>query len=112
MKKHILYILISSVLFSCSAGSGIEDARAHAYLRSSHKLCAADSPEELEMISYDLYKELSMLNAALVPIEELERGAMSGNEEYAAVLAYINLCKEYYERLLSLSMMSHYICTK
>lgn len=109
MKKQLLCILISSILFSCSGRPGADDARACAYQRAFFELSVTVDPAEMETISYELYKELSRLDATLTSIGELKHGAMSGNEEYAAILAHIELCRENFERLLSLRTMPYYI---
>lgn len=58
MKKIILFTLLP-LLFSC----GVSDERIDAYERAEKKVRKASSSESLELIAYDLSKELYEIDA-------------------------------------------------
>lgn len=58
MKKIILFTLLP-LLFSC----GVSDERIDAYERAEKKIRKASSSESLELIAYDLSKELYEIDA-------------------------------------------------
>ena len=96
MKKIILFALLP-LLFSC----GVSDERIDAYKRATKKVRKASSSESLEMIAYDLSKELYEIDAE----EDLTLSQMKAlaatDEEYKEVVEAIANAKTLFDEALS-----------
>ena len=96
MKKIILLTLLP-MLFSC----GVSDERIDAYKRATKKVKKASSSESLEMIAYDLSKELYEIDAE----EEFSLAQMKSlavaDEEYKEVVEAIAKAKTLFDEALS-----------
>ena len=96
MKKIILFALLP-LLFSC----GVSDERIDAYKRATKKVKKASSSESLEMIAYDLSKELYEIDAE----EDLNLAQMkslaAADEKYKEVVEAIAKAKSLFDEALS-----------
>ena len=96
MKKIILFALLP-LLFSC----GVSDERIDAYKRATKKVRKASSSESLEMIAYDLSKELYEIDAeeefSLLQMKTLA----ATDEEYKEVVEAIAKAKTLFDEALS-----------
>ena len=75
--KKCLFLLLLPLLGSC----GVSDSRIDAYEESIPAVEKAGSREELLRITYDLSKQLHVLDMQNMPVAELERAAVAGNED-------------------------------
>lgn len=96
MKKIILFTLLP-LLFSC----GVSDERIDAYERAEKKIRKASSSESLELIAYDLSKELYEIDAN----EELSlaqiRILAATDEDYKEILDAIAEARAAFDEALS-----------
>lgn len=96
MKKIILFTLLP-LLFSC----GVSDERIDAYERAEKKVRKASSSESLELIAYDLSKELYEIDAN----EELSlaqiRILAATDEDYKEILDAIVEARAAFDEALS-----------
>lgn len=96
MKKIILFTLLP-LLFSC----GVSDERIDAYERAEKKVRKASSSESLELIAYDLSKELYEIDAN----EELSlaqiRILAATDEDYKEILDAIAEARAAFDEALS-----------
>ncbi len=96
MKKIILFTLLP-LLFSC----GVSDERIDAYERAEKKVRKASSSESLELIAYDLSKELYEIDAN----EELSLAQIkilaATDEDYKEILDAIVEARAAFDEALS-----------
>ena len=96
MKKIILFTLLP-LLFSC----GVSDERIDAYERAEKKVRKASSSESLELIAYDLSKELYEIDAN----EELSLAQIRilavTDEDYKEILDAIAEARAAFDEALS-----------
>ena len=96
MKKIILFTLLP-LLFSC----GVSDERIDAYERAEKKVRKASSSESLELIAYDLSKELYEIDAN----EELSLAQIkilaATDEDYKEILDAIAEARAAFDEALS-----------
>lgn len=96
MKKIILFTLLP-LLFSC----GVSDERIDAYERAEKKIRKASSSESLELIAYDLSKELYEIDAN----EELSLAQIkilaATDEDYKEILDAIAEARAAFDEALS-----------
>ena len=97
MKKIILFVLLP-MLFSC----GVSDERIDAYERATKKVKKASSSEALEMIAYDLHKELYEIDAKEdLSLAQMKSLAVAGNEECKEVVEAVAKAKSLFDEALS-----------
>ena len=97
MKKIILFVLLP-MLFSC----GVSDERIDAYERATKKVKKASSSEALEMIAYDLHKELYEIDAKEdLSLAQMKSLAVVGNEECKEVVEAVAKAKSIFDEALS-----------
>ena len=75
--KKCLFLLLLPLLVSC----GVSDSRIDAYEESIPAVAKAGNREELLRVTYDLSKQLQVLEMQNMPVAELERAAAAGNED-------------------------------
>lgn len=75
--KKCLFLLLLPLLGSC----GVSDSRIDAYEESIPAVEKAGSREELLRITYDLSKQLQVLEMQNTPVAELEKSAATGDED-------------------------------
>ena len=96
MKKIILFALLP-LLFSC----GVSDERIDAYKRATKKVRKASSSESLEMIAYDLSKELYEIEAE-EEFSLLQMNTLAAtDEEFKEVVEAIANAKTLFDEALS-----------
>lgn len=97
MKKIILLALLP-MLFSC----GVSDERIDAYRRATKKVRKASSSESLELIAYDLSKELYKIdNEEDFTLLQMKEYATAGDEDYMEIVEAIAQARFLYEEALS-----------
>jgi hypothetical protein len=97
MKKIILFVLLP-MLFSC----GVSDERIDAYERATKKVKKASSSEALEMIAYDLHKELYEIDAKEdLSLAQMKSLAVAGNEECKEVVEAVAKARYLFDEALS-----------
>lgn len=104
MKKIILFALLP-LFFSC----GVSDERIDAYKRATKKVRKASSSELLEMIAYDLSKELYEIDASELPLVRMKSLADAGDEDYKEIVAAIAAARATFDEALSDKEKSFYI---
>ena len=85
------------MLMSC----GVSDERIDAYKRAARKVKKASSSESLEMIAYDLSKELYEIDREEVSIATMKILAEGGDEDCREVLDAIAEAKSLFDEVLS-----------
>lgn len=96
MKKIVLFAIALSIM-SC----GVSDERIDAYKRAAKKVRKAKSSDALEMIAYDLSKELYQLDAENISLSELKRSAQAGDEDSKEIVDAISKAKRKFNETLS-----------
>ena len=97
MKKIILFVLLP-MLFSC----GVSDERIDAYERATKKVKKASSSGALEMIAYDLHKELYEIDAKEdLSLAQMKSLAVAGNEECKEIFEAVAKAKSLFDEALS-----------
>jgi hypothetical protein len=97
MKKIILFAMLP-MLFSC----GVSDERIDAYERATKKVKKASSSEALEMIAYDLHKELYEIDAKEdLSLAQMKSLAVAGNEECKEVVEAVDKARYLFDEALS-----------
>ncbi len=85
------------MLLSC----GVSDERISAYRRATKKVRKATSSESLELIAYDLSKELYEIDRKGLSIDRMKALAKEGDEGYREVLDAIADAKLLFDEALS-----------
>lgn len=97
MKKIVLLALLP-LLFSC----GVSDERIDAYKRATKKIRKASSSESLEMIAYELSKELYEIDAEeKYTLAQMKTFATAGDEDYKEVVEAIAKARFLFDEALS-----------
>ena len=97
MKKIILLALLP-LLFSC----GVSDERIDAYERATKKVRKATTSDLLEMIAYDLSKELYEIDAnEEYTLAQMKLLAASGDEDYQEIIDAIAEARGVFDEALS-----------
>ena len=97
MKKIILLTFLP-LLFSC----GVSDERIDAYERATKKVRHASSSESLELIAYDLSKELYVIDdTEELTLAQMKSLADAGNDDYKEVVVAIAEAKSIFDEALS-----------
>lgn len=96
MKKIILFALLP-LLFSC----GVSDERIDAYKRATRKVRKAISSESLELIAYDLSKELYDIDAKEEKSLAQMRTLAVVDEDYKEIIDAIAEAKALFDEALS-----------
>lgn len=97
MNKISILFLIVLLTASC----GVSDERIDAYERAAKKANKATSSEALELIAYDLSKELHEIDMTNVSLAQMEASVKSGSEEYKKVLEAISEARNMFNETLS-----------
>lgn len=97
MKRIIILSLLFTILCSCS----VSDERIDAYKRATKKVKKATSSESLELIAYDLSKELYLIDADEVSLASIKALAKSGDEDAVEVVDAIAKAKSVFDEALS-----------
>lgn len=105
MKKIIILIALLPMLMSC----GVSDERIDAYKKAARKVKKATSSESLEMIAYDLSKELYEIDREEVSLARMRILAKGGDEKASKVLAAIAKAKFLFDEALSDKEMAFYL---
>ena len=85
------------MLMSC----GVSDERIGAYKKAARKVKKATSSESLEMIAYDLSKELYEIDREEVSLARMRILAKGGDEKASKVLDAIAKAKSLFDEALS-----------
>ena len=96
MKKIILFALLP-LLFSC----GVSDERIAAYKRATKKVRKASSSESLELIAYDLSKELYEIDAQEDYTLAQMKDFATTDEDYKEIIEAIAKARSIYDEALS-----------
>ena len=97
MKKIILLTFLP-LLFSC----GVSDERIDAYERATKKVRHVSSSESLELIAYDLSKELYVIDDTEdLSLAQMKSIADAGNTEYKEIVEAIAEAKSIFDEALS-----------
>lgn len=97
MKKIIILLSFLPILMSC----GVSDERIDAYKNATKKVRKAISPESLEMIAYDLSKELYRIDCEEQSLGRIKVLAESGDEDCREVLDAIAKARSLFDEALS-----------
>lgn len=97
MKKIIILLALMPIIISC----GVSDKRITAYKRATKKVSKASSSESLEMIAYDLSKELHSIDTKGVTLDDMKSLAESGDEDYRELIEAISKAKWNFDEALS-----------
>lgn len=105
MKRITILFLMIPLLLSC----GVSDERIDAYKRAAKKVKKAKSSESLEMIAYDLSKELYEIDAEEISLARMKELALAGEEKYNRVVDAIARAKRMFDETLSDKEMTFYL---
>jgi hypothetical protein len=97
MKRYIILLALFPVFISC----GVSDKRIDAYENAVGDVRKASSSEALELIAYELSKELYRIDAEGVPLDTLRAKADGGDEDSKELLDAIGEARRLYEEALS-----------
>ena len=96
MKKIVLLALLP-LMFSC----GVSDERIDAYERATKKVRKASSAQELEMIAYDLSKELYVIDSnEEYTLAQMKSMALT-DEDYKEIVEAIAKARSDFDEALS-----------
>lgn len=97
MKKISILFVIMLMTLSC----GVSDERIDAYKRAAKKVKKADSSETLELIAYDLSKELNEIELSNISLPQVKASALNGDEHSRKLLDAIIKARRMFNETLS-----------
>ncbi len=95
--KRLSLFAVISLLASC----GISDERIDAYKSAVKKVRRAASSEALELIAYDLSKELQEIDSSERPLSQIEKLASEGDKKSVELLDAISEARRMFNETLS-----------
>lgn len=113
MKEYASTIMVRYLLFSTLlllvACSDVCDARIDAYRSAASRVKASSSYDEIALVSYNLYKELVLLDASSVPLATLRERAAQGCDDSRMLVDAIDEARKVYENELVKKEMERYV---
>lgn len=97
LERTIVLLALFPLLLSC----GVSDRRITAYKKATKKVRKATSSESLELIAYDLSKELYAIDAKGLSLESMKALAERGDEDFLEVVDAIAKAKWNFDEALS-----------
>lgn len=95
--KPLTLLAVMSLLASC----GVSDERIDAYRSAAKKVRRAASSEALELIAYDLSKELQEIDSSERSMSQIESSASEGDKRSIELLDAISEARRMFNETLS-----------